>query len=123
MDYRRAFWCQVWESVDGSSLISGALGALRPRASESIGALGPWGPVDVQGAARCFSAPTAVGVGSWAPRALMDLPRDAVLGHAHLLNQREALLSWPSQVHLSVIALSQEIECHRPICRCPTIYG
>eukprot|EP00959_Pyramimonas_sp_CCMP1952_P132022 2760307-Pyramimonas_sp.AAC.1 len=61
------------------SLLSGVLDALRPRALMSPEALDPLEPIDVLKAARCFSNTTAVGVDSWAPRALVDLPRDAVL--------------------------------------------
>eukprot|EP00959_Pyramimonas_sp_CCMP1952_P436335 9137042-Pyramimonas_sp.AAC.1 len=59
--------------------------------------LDPLEPIDILRAAKCFSNSTAVGVDSWAPRALVGLPRDAVLGYTHLLNQCEAYLSWPSQ--------------------------
>eukprot|EP00959_Pyramimonas_sp_CCMP1952_P334993 7014969-Pyramimonas_sp.AAC.2 len=68
LDYRQAFWSQVWHSPDGMSLLSGVLGALRPRALVSLEMLDPVEPIDVLRAARCFSNSTAVGVDSWAPR-------------------------------------------------------
>eukprot|EP00959_Pyramimonas_sp_CCMP1952_P185126 3871125-Pyramimonas_sp.AAC.1 len=101
--------------------MSDVLDALRPRALESVSLLDPLQPMDVHRAARCFSASTAAGVDSWAPRSLVDLPGDAVLGHTYILNQCESLLAWPTQVYLNVIVLlPKNTEYDRPICKCPT---
>eukprot|EP00959_Pyramimonas_sp_CCMP1952_P388943 8149420-Pyramimonas_sp.AAC.1 len=78
---------------------------------------------DVHRASRCFSATTVVGVDHWHPRSILDLPKGAVLGFTALLNQCEQGLMWPTRTFLSVIALlPKSVDCHRPMCKCPTLY-
>ena len=124
MQHRFEFWSRVWDSPDTRASLSGVLDALRPLAlSFAAEQLEPLTVGDLLGGARCFSSDTAVGVDHWAPRSLLDLPRDAVMGYTRLLNQCEQQMMWPTQILLSVIALlPKSVDCDRPICKCPTLY-
>eukprot|EP00959_Pyramimonas_sp_CCMP1952_P201397 4211679-Pyramimonas_sp.AAC.1 len=44
-------------------------------------------------------------------------------GVAHLLNECERRLMWPTQVTVGIVALlPKSAESDRPVCKCPTLY-